>query len=85
MVMLNVNNLNFRSAFFVMFISLILLWQVENPMGVLADILHQSGRGEPEPRLIFQSGQETLQAVYHVGVYSDKKFMGSGKIIFPDC
>ncbi|XP_045122215.1 39S ribosomal protein L44, mitochondrial-like [Portunus trituberculatus] len=54
------------------------IWKVENPMGVLADILHQSGQGEPEPRLIFQSGQETLQAVYHVGVYSDKKFMGSG-------
>lgn len=54
------------------------IWKVENPMGVVADILHESGRGEPEPRLIFQSGQETLQAVYHVGVYSDKKFMGSG-------
>lgn len=48
-------------------------------MGVLADILHNSGRGDPEPRLIFQSGRETIQAVYHVGVYSDKKFMGSGK------
>lgn len=48
-------------------------------MGVLADILHKSGRGEPEPRLIFQAGTATIQAVYHVGMYSDKEFMGSGK------
>lgn len=54
------------------------IWKIENPMAVLADILHQSNQGEPEPRLIFQSGKETIQAVYHVGVYSDKEFMGSG-------
>lgn len=54
------------------------IWKIENPKAVLADILHKSSRGEPEPRLIFQSGTTTLQAVYHVGIYSDKEFLGSG-------
>ncbi|KAG0729331.1 39S ribosomal protein L44, mitochondrial [Chionoecetes opilio] len=54
------------------------IWKIENPMAVLGNILHQSRQGEPESRLIFQAGQKTLQAIYHVGVYSDKQCMGSG-------
>lgn len=53
--------------------------QIENPMEAMQDILGRSGRGEPEPRLIFESGKNTLEAVYHVGIYSDKEFIGSGK------
>lgn len=48
-------------------------------MKVLNGILARSGCGEPEPRLIFQSGKNTIQAVYQVGVYADRNFMGSGE------
>lgn len=48
-------------------------------MKVLNDILARNGCGEPEPRLIFQSGKNTIQAVYQVGVYADRNFMGSGE------
>lgn len=48
-------------------------------MDLLTDILIRSGCGKPEPRLIFQSGKNTLEAVYQVGVYADKKFMGTGE------
>nr|XP_027237860.1 39S ribosomal protein L44, mitochondrial-like [Penaeus vannamei] len=54
------------------------IWEIENPMEAMQDILGRSGRGEPEPRLIFESGKNTLEAVYHVGIYSDKEFIGSG-------
>lgn len=54
------------------------IWKIEQPMDLLTDILTRSGCGHPEPRLIFQSGKNTLQAVYQVGVYSDKKFLGTG-------
>ncbi|XP_045601601.1 large ribosomal subunit protein mL44 [Procambarus clarkii] len=54
------------------------IWQIESPMELLKDILVRSGYGEPEPRLMFKTGKNTIQAVYQVGVYSDKKLMGSG-------
>jgi large subunit ribosomal protein L44 len=54
------------------------IWEIVNPMGVLAAILEREGRGAPEPRLIRESGRTTIEAVYVVGIYSDKKFLGSG-------
>ncbi|KAK3886336.1 hypothetical protein Pcinc_009512 [Petrolisthes cinctipes] len=54
------------------------IWKVEDPMKVLSGILARSGCGEPEPRIIFQSGKNTIQAVYQVGIYTDKNFIGSG-------
>jgi len=54
------------------------IWEIVNPMGVLAAILEREGRGAPEPRVIRESGRTTMEAVYVVGVYSDKKFLGSG-------
>ena len=35
-------------------------------------------RGEPEARLLWASGKETLLACYHVGIYSDKQLIGQG-------
>lgn len=54
------------------------IWKIEEPVNVLSDILMRSGQGEPEPRLLFQSGKNTIQSVYHVAMYSDKQFVGAG-------
>ncbi|XP_074662484.1 large ribosomal subunit protein mL44-like [Tubulanus polymorphus] len=48
----------------------------KNAMGELSEILEQQGRGLPEPRLLWQSGCNTVLAVYHVGIYSDRKLIG---------
>nr|CAG4652183.1 EOG090X0DYO [Triops cancriformis] len=53
------------------------LWQPINPMGILVDALQKMGRGKPEPRLIRKAGSNTILATYHVGIYSDKKLIGS--------
>ncbi|KAG7159587.1 Ribosomal protein L44-like, partial [Homarus americanus] len=50
---------------------------IDRPMELLTDILARSGCGKPEPRLMFQTGKNTVEAVYQVGIYSDKNFMGS--------
>ncbi|CAH1267977.1 MRPL44 [Branchiostoma lanceolatum] len=52
------------------------MWDVPNPMGMLAEILQKEGRGEPEPRIINQSGVNTVTPVFCVGVYSDKELLG---------
>ena len=54
------------------------LWEPEDPMKMLADILNREGRGKPEPRLVGESGKNTILAAYQVAVYSDKQFMGLG-------
>lgn len=54
------------------------IWQIEQPLELLKDILARSGYAEPESRLMLQSGKNTIQAVYQVGVYSNKTFLGSG-------
>ncbi|KAK2580261.1 hypothetical protein KPH14_012512 [Odynerus spinipes] len=54
------------------------IWSPNEPLKALNDILLKEGRGPPEPRLIAQAGKNTLLAAYHVAVYSDKKFLGSG-------
>ncbi|XP_060583025.1 large ribosomal subunit protein mL44-like [Ruditapes philippinarum] len=52
------------------------IWRVDNPMGILAKLLKESGRGEPESRLLWTSSKNSLMPVYHVGIYSDKKLIG---------
>ncbi|XP_064618540.1 large ribosomal subunit protein mL44-like [Lineus longissimus] len=52
------------------------LWNVVNPVGLLAKYLENMNRGPPEPRLIFQSGSETVMGVYMVGIYSDRMLLG---------
>ncbi len=49
---------------------------VKNPMNVLATILSNQGRGEPNSRLLWESGKDTLLACFHVGIYSDKELIG---------
>jgi len=54
------------------------LWNPNDPAGILNTILLKNGMGESEFRLIRQAGSNTLLAVYHVAVYSDKTFIASG-------
>ncbi|OQV24451.1 putative 39S ribosomal protein L44, mitochondrial [Hypsibius exemplaris] len=52
------------------------LWGLKNPMSVVADILQREGRAEPETRLLRRAGDATPEAIFLIGVYSDKKLIG---------
>lgn len=52
------------------------MWQMVNPMGVLVDILKREGRGLPESRLVREAGRQTIQAVFNVAIYSDRRMIG---------
>ena len=54
------------------------IWDIADPMNTLASVLSNEKRGEPEARLLWVSGKETLLACYHVGIYSDKELIGQG-------
>ncbi|GBN13965.1 39S ribosomal protein L44, mitochondrial [Araneus ventricosus] len=54
------------------------IWDLENPHSVLNEILQRHGLGECEPRLIFESGRNTIEAIYHVGLYLNKEYLGHG-------
>ena len=58
------------------------IWDIADPMSTLASVLSNEKRGEPEARLLWVSGKETLLACYHVGIYSDKELIGQGKKTF---
>ena len=47
-------------------------------MAALARVLANDGRGEPESRLLWAAGKDTLMACFHIGVYSDKELVGQG-------
>ena len=52
------------------------VWDVRDPMGTLARVLQRAGRGEPESRLLWESGADSLLGCCHVGVYSDRELIG---------
>lgn len=52
------------------------LWEIADPMAALARVLANDGRGEPESRLLWAAGKDTLMACFHIGVYSDKELVG---------
>lgn len=54
------------------------LWNIEKPIELLQKICSEEKLAPPEPRLIADSAKNTIFASYHVGVYSNKKMMGSG-------
>ncbi|EZA49689.1 hypothetical protein DMN91_012762 [Ooceraea biroi] len=54
------------------------IWTPPQPTEVLDAVLAKQDRSLCEPRLIAHTGQSTLLVVYHVGMYSDKQFLGSG-------
>lgn len=58
------------------------LWEIDNPMAVLMNILKNEGRAAPESRLLWLSGKDTILACYHVGIYSNKELIGQGNVQF---
>lgn len=54
------------------------IWNPAEPFEILNDVLQKQNRALAEPRLIGKAGQNTLLVVYHIAMYSDKKFLGSG-------
>lgn len=54
------------------------IWEPDDPLQALNNILKNQGRGSSESRLLFESGRNCMEAVYHVGLYSDKQFLGKG-------
>lgn len=54
------------------------LWKIENPVGLLQELCQDKKLGEPEPRLIGQLGKNTLLGAHYVGIYANKKCLGSG-------
>jgi len=54
------------------------LWQIEDPIATLKDILSRSG-SSVEPRLVNAAGRNTLESVYKVALYdASKKYLSSG-------
>lgn len=53
-------------------------WHIENPEELLKRVCKERQMGEPEPRLIGDSAKNTVLAAYHVGIYSNKKLLGTG-------
>lgn len=59
------------------------IWDIRDPMKTLSKIMAGENRGQPQARLLWSSGKETLLACYHVGIYSeDKELLGQGKVSF---
>lgn len=54
------------------------LWRSENPLKELEAVCAANQLGSPEPRLIGSCGVNTLLASYNVGIYCNKKMIGSG-------
>ncbi|KYN36671.1 39S ribosomal protein L44, mitochondrial [Trachymyrmex septentrionalis] len=54
------------------------IWNPDNPVELLNNILQKQNRSSAEPRLIAQVGENTLEVVYHIALYCDKEFLGSG-------
>lgn len=54
------------------------IWNPSQPCEILDNVLRKQNRSPAEPRLIRHAGQNTLLAVYHIGFYSNKEFLGTG-------
>lgn len=54
------------------------LWELDNPSELLNEICEDKKIGKPEPRLIGQLGKNTILAAHYVGIYTNKKCIGSG-------
>lgn len=61
------------------------IWDLNNPYEYLLQILKEKGYSEIEPRLCNQSATNTILANYQVGLYSNKKLLGIGKVLYFYC
>uniref|UniRef100_A0A182QZU8 Large ribosomal subunit protein mL44 n=1 Tax=Anopheles farauti TaxID=69004 RepID=A0A182QZU8_9DIPT len=51
---------------------------IQDPLQTLREYCKERSLGDPEPRLIGNVGKNTLLAAYHVGIYSNRKLLGTG-------
>lgn len=54
------------------------IWQINNPEQVLSKILQHEGKSQAEPRIIGESGRNTILANFQIGLYCDKQLIGIG-------
>ena len=55
-------------------------WNVEDPLKMLNQIFKNNDKEKMEPRLIGELGKNTIEAVYYIGLFSNKEFIGAGKL-----
>lgn len=58
------------------------IWQIKDASSTLKRILARERLPPAEPRLLRESGRNTLQACYVVGLYVNKQLIGEGKFDF---
>lgn len=54
------------------------MWEIERPIELLQEYCTVNKLAEPEPRLLSSAGKNTILAVYHVGIYLDRKMVAAG-------
>lgn len=54
------------------------IWNPVQPYEVLSDFLSKECKLSIEARIIGKAGTNTLLSAYHIGIYANKEFMGSG-------
>lgn len=54
------------------------IWCPDKPIELLNSMLSEQGKQNVNPRLISQTGKNTLLSSYQVGLYCNKQFLGSG-------
>lgn len=55
------------------------IWNPSKPFEMLNQLISKENRAPVEPRIIGQAGKNTILSAYHIAVYSNKQFLGSGK------
>lgn len=54
------------------------MWEIQRPIELLQEYCRVNKLAEPEPRLLNDAAKNTILAVYHVGIYSDRKMLAAG-------
>lgn len=54
------------------------LWTIDEPFKLLQEVCKSEKLCEPEPRLIGEAGKNTILACYQVGIYCEKRLLGTG-------
>ncbi|XP_003485752.1 39S ribosomal protein L44, mitochondrial [Bombus impatiens] len=54
------------------------IWCPTKPFEMLNDVISTEKKTPIEARLIGQTGRNTLLAAYHIGIYANKEYLGSG-------
>ncbi|XP_029044771.1 39S ribosomal protein L44, mitochondrial [Osmia bicornis bicornis] len=54
------------------------IWTPAKPFEMLSDIMSTERKASIEARIIGQAGTNTILSAYHIGIYVDREFLGSG-------